>query len=174
MGALLMTEIFAPKETDPRETRSPLVPDTVKRLVGLGAAVTVESGAGAHAAVSDAAFEEAGAKISQDRKGSFGSADIVFRVRKPALEEITLLKNGAIHASFLDPFNEKPLIEAFAKQGVTAVSLEMMPRTTLAQKMDALSSQASHTDAHNKHARRRQGSRRSHHHWQDLAEPIRR
>ena len=138
-----MIEIFAPKETDPRETRTSLVPDTVKRLVQLGAKVFVESGAGALAQVDDAAFEAAGAQISKDRSASLAAADIVFRVRKPPSNEVSLLKKGSIHASFLDPFNEKPLIDALAKQGVTAVSLEMMPRTTLAQKMDALSSQAS-------------------------------
>ena len=143
MGLRLMIEIFAPKETDPRETRTSLVPDTVKRLVQLGAKVFVESGAGALAQVDDAAFEAAGAQISKDRSASLAAADIVFRVRKPPSNEVSLLKKGSIHASFLDPFNEKPLIDALAKQGVTAVSLEMMPRTTLAQKMDALSSQAS-------------------------------
>ncbi len=136
-------QIFAPKESDPQETRAALVPETVSRLVKLGAAVTVESGIGDAAAWPDKSYEEAGATLSPDRLAALGSADIVFRVGKPPEAEIDAQKKGAIHLSFLDPFNERGLIERFAKAGVTAVSLEMMPRTTLAQKMDALSSQAS-------------------------------
>ena len=136
-------QIFAPLETDPRETRAALIPETVARLSKLGATVSVESGIGAKASWPDKAYEDAGAKIVPDRKTGLGAADIVFRVGKPPEAEIDALKQGAIHLSFLDPFNERPLIERFASKGVTAVSLEMMPRSTLAQKMDALSSQAS-------------------------------
>jgi NAD(P) transhydrogenase subunit alpha len=136
-------QIFGPLETDPQETRAALVPEMVSRLVKLGAKVSVESGLGDRAFRPDKAYEEAGATISKDRMRSLGDADIVFRVGKPPLPEVDALKIGAIHLSFLDPFNERPLIERFASRDVTSVSLEMMPRTTLAQKMDALSSQAS-------------------------------
>ena len=84
---------------------------------------------------------KAGAHIA-DRASILSSSDIVLRLRKPPLEEISRLKKGAIHISFLDPFNESQLLEAFVRGGVSAISMEMIPRTTLAQKMDALSSQA--------------------------------
>ncbi len=135
-------KIFAPSETDPIETRAALDPAAVKKLVGLGADVTVEAGIGARCDHSDATYEAAGARISGDRAAALREADLVIRVRKPPVEEIAMLRAGAIHISFLDPFNEPGLIEAFAKAGVTAISLEMLPRTTLAQKMDAISSQA--------------------------------
>ncbi|MDF1851799.1 MAG: NAD(P) transhydrogenase subunit alpha [Verrucomicrobiales bacterium] len=135
-------KIFAPKETDPIETRASLDPAAVKKLIGLGAEVVVEAGIGARCDHPDASYEEAGATVSDDRSGELGSADIVTRIRKPSEEEVGQLKKGAIHISFLDPFNEKDLLGSFASQDTTAISLEMIPRTTLAQKMDAISSQA--------------------------------
>ena len=135
-------KIFAPKETDPVETRASLDPAAVQKLVGLGAEVVVESGIGANCDHPDSAYSEAGATVTSDRAAALASADLVTRVRKPSLEEVGQLKSGAIHISFLDPFNEKDLIAKFASQGVSAISLEMIPRTTLAQKMDAISSQA--------------------------------
>ncbi len=135
-------KIFALKETDPVETRCSLDPVAVKKLVDLGAEVIVEAGLGENADHRDADYEEAGASVTSDRAGTLASADIITRVRKPDESEITGLKKGAIHISFLDPFNEKDLIKNFADAGVTAISLEMVPRTTLAQKMDAISSQA--------------------------------
>lgn len=136
-------QIFAPKESDPQEKRAALVPETVTRLVKLGASVSTEAGLGEGAAWSDSAFQEAGATVVSDRQAGLQAADLIFRVGKPPLEEIGAQKAGSLHLSFLDPFNEKDLIQRFAEKGVNAVSLEMMPRTTLAQKMDALSSQAS-------------------------------
>lgn len=135
-------KIFAPKETDPIETRASLDPAAVKKLVGLGAELVVESGIGARCDHPDKAYEDAGATVTSDGGGALGSADIVTRIRKPSDEQVSALKEGAIHISFLDPFNEKDLIGKFAAQKSTAISLEMIPRTTLAQKMDAISSQA--------------------------------
>lgn len=135
-------KIFVPKETDPVETRAALDPVSVKKLVGLGAEVAVEAGAGARADYPDADYAAAGATVTPDRAASLAGADAVLRVRKPGPEEIARQKPGALHISFLDPFNEPALIQAFAAQGVTAISLEMIPRSTLAQKMDAISSQA--------------------------------
>ncbi len=135
-------KIFAPKENDPIETRAALDPVAVKKLSDLGADVWVEAGIGGSCDHPDSAYEEAGATITADRVGSLGSSDIVTRIRKPSVEEVAMLKPGAIHISFLDPFNEKELIGKFAEQRTTAISLEMVPRTTLAQKMDAISSQA--------------------------------
>lgn len=135
-------KIFAPKETDSDETRAALDPAGSKKLAALGVEVAVEAGAGELSGYSDADYSEAGAKIVSDRNAALGDADVVVRVRKPPAAEVSKLKQGAIHISFLDPFNESSLIDSFAAAGTTAISLEMLPRTTLAQKMDALSSQA--------------------------------
>ena len=126
-------KIFAPKENDPSEPRAALDPAAVKKLTGLGAEVVIEAGLGERSDNPDSDYETAGATITTDRAGLLGSADIVTRVRKPSPDEIGKLKEGAIHISFLDPFNEKDLIGTFAKQKSTAISLEMIPRTTLAQ-----------------------------------------
>ena len=135
-------KIFAPKESNPNETRATLDPAAVRKLVGLKADVEIESGLGDRSGYTDSDYEEAGATVAGDAAAAAGSADIVLRISKPTQGEIGKLKKGAAHISFLDPFNEPDLIAAFAKQGVTAISLEMVPRTTLAQKMDAISSQA--------------------------------
>jgi NAD(P) transhydrogenase subunit alpha len=135
-------KIFAPKEINPIETRASLDPAAVKKLVSLGAEVSVESGLGARCGHGDAAYIDAGATVTADRAAGLAAADLVTRVRQPALDEVGLIKAGAIHISFLDPFHETELISRFAAQQVSAISLEMIPRTTLAQKMDAISSQA--------------------------------
>ncbi len=134
--------LFVPCETLELEKRVALIPDSVKRLVALGFEAAVEAGAGVGSDFSDAEYEAAGAKIVTDRAAALGAADFVLRVNKPAAAEIALQKSGSWSIGFLDPFNESELIQAFAAAGVTAVSMEMIPRTTLAQKMDALSSQA--------------------------------
>ena len=135
-------KIFVPRETTEGETRAPLVPDTVAKLSKLGAQVEVESGLGSTIGEPDDAYSKAGAEVSRDREGSLSAADLVLRLRKPPLEEVRLLKPGSLHVSYLDPFNERELVRALAARGASAVSMEMIPRTTLAQKMDALSSQA--------------------------------
>jgi H+-translocating NAD(P) transhydrogenase subunit alpha len=119
-----------------------LLPSGVARLAKLGAEVEVEDGLGGALECADQEYESAGAKLSTDRIHSLGAADMVLRLRKPVLEEIDLLKEGCIHASFLDPFNERDLVLRMAAAGITAVSMEMIPRTAVAQKMDVLSSQA--------------------------------
>ena len=129
-------QLVIPRETQPGENRVSATPETVKKLVRLGADVVVESGAGAGAGISDADYEAAGASIGSDRSALLGSADMVLRLRKPEMDEISQLKAGCIHVSYLDPFNEKDLIKAFASQNVTAVSMEMIPRSTRSQKMD--------------------------------------
>ena len=135
-------KISVPREIHPGETRAPLTPGAASKLVQLGAQVELESGLGLGAGFADDAYTRTGAVISTDRKSLLSSADIVLRLRKPPVEEIQLLKQGSIHASLLDPFNEKELVQAFAGRGVSAISMEFIPRTTRAQKMDALSSQA--------------------------------
>ena len=135
--------IFAPQETDPHEPRAAVTPETAARLIKLGATVAVESGIGAGANYPDAAYEKAGATVRDDRAAALREADIVLRVRRPPDEEVALLNDGAIHLSFLDPFNETDLVDALAQQGVSAISMELVPRSTRAQKLDALSSQHS-------------------------------
>ena len=133
--------IFSPKENDADEPRAAVTPDSAGRLIKLGAEVAIETGIGARAGFSDAAYQEAGATVRDDRAAALGAADIVLRVRPPAADEVDALKAGAIHISFLDPFNERELVDTLAKQRVSAVSVELVPRSTRAQKLDALSSQ---------------------------------
>jgi len=134
--------IAIPKETHPGENRVPIIPDHAKKLCRMGATLVVEAGMGAGSGFSDAEYSEAGATVSQDRNEVFSSADLLLRLRKPELDEIKLMKRGAVHISYLDPFNEHELVRALQDAGVTAISMEMIPRTTRSQKMDALSSQA--------------------------------
>lgn len=136
-------QIFVPKETDPAELRVPITPEAAAKLVKLGATLGVESGVGRASFHEDSAYETSGATISTNRTASLAEADLVLRIHKPPVGEISTLKRGAIHISFLDPFNERALVEAFAASGISAISMEMIPRSTRAQKMDALSSQAS-------------------------------
>ena len=134
--------IAIPKETAPGELRAALIPDTVKKLVRMGAEVSLEAGAGTGAGFSDDDYETAGASIASDKASLLGAADVVLRVRKPELSDVELLKPGSIHVSFLDPFNEHALIDALKAKNISAISMEMIPRSTRSQKMDALSSQA--------------------------------
>jgi NAD(P) transhydrogenase subunit alpha len=133
--------IGAVKETFPGEKRVALIPASVNKLAKLGAQVAVEAGLGETIGVSDDEFKKAGAEISS-RDSILASSDILLRVRKPSSEEVGKLKKNSIHISFLDPFNERDLVNQLAQNQISAISVEMIPRTTLAQKMDALSSQA--------------------------------
>ena len=130
------------KETHPGENRVALIPDTVKKLVKLGADITVEAALGQGSGFADEEYAEAGAAVSSDRNGMLGQSDVLLRIRKPEADEVGKLKQGCIHISYLDPFNEGELVDSLARHGVSAISMEMIPRTTLSQKMDALSSQA--------------------------------
>lgn len=134
--------IAIPKETHPGENRVPIIPADAKKLVRAGAEVVVETGMGTGSGFSDDEYTEAGVTVSANRDEMLGGADIVLRLRKPPIEEIGKLKQGAIHISYLDPFNEHALVNAFREAGITSISMEMIPRTTRSQKMDALSSQA--------------------------------
>lgn len=135
-------QIFVPKELDPAERRVPLIPESAEKLVKAGASVEVEAGLGKALGYADEAYTDAGATVSTNRDGSLSSADMVLRLRKPPVAEIKRLKKGCIHIGHLDPFNEKDLIRELAAAGVSAISMEMIPRSTIAQKMDSLSSQA--------------------------------
>ena len=134
--------IAIPKETHPGENRVPITPDTAKKLCRMGADLVIEAGMGAGSGFDDAQYTEVGATVSTDRADLFGTADVLLRLRKPTMEEVGMMRSGCIHISYLDPFNEHELVNALKAQGVTAISMEMIPRTTRSQKMDALSSQA--------------------------------
>jgi len=108
----------------------------------MGATIVIESGMGVSAGFADSEYTDVGATVSSDRNELFSSADILLRIRKPSMDEVKLMRRGCIHISFLDPFNEHELVRALKEQGVTSISMEMIPRTTRSQKMDALSSQA--------------------------------
>ncbi len=132
--------IGIPKETHAGEKRVAFTPPSVDRLVKKGAQIVVETGIGASIGLTDDDYKKAGAAIAS--RADTLSADIVLRLRKPTIDEVGKLKKGSLHISFLDPFNEKALVEALAAAGISAISMEMIPRSTRAQKMDALSSQA--------------------------------
>ena len=135
-------QLGIPKELHPGENRVPMTPDTAKKLVRLGAKVHFETGLGLGSGYRDSDYTEAGAEAVADRAALLASSDMLLRLRKPELDEIAQLPRGCIHISYLDPFNEHELVRAFADAGVTAISMEMIPRSTRSQKMDALSSQA--------------------------------
>ncbi|WOJ92610.1 Re/Si-specific NAD(P)(+) transhydrogenase subunit alpha [Congregibacter variabilis] len=135
-------QLAVPKELYPGENRVAMTPDTAKKLVRLGATIQIEAGMGVGSGFQDSEYSEVGAQIVTDRAALISSADMLLRLRKPELEEIPQMKRGCIHISYLDPFNEHALVRAFAEAGVTAISMEMIPRSTRSQKMDALSSQA--------------------------------
>ena len=134
--------IGVPREPHPDEHRVAIIPADAKKLVQAGAEVVVETDLGVGCGFSNANYGEAGAKILSDRKELLAWSDLILRLRKPDLGEVETLKKGCIHISYLDPFNESELIEAFRRQEISAISMEMIPRTTRSQKMDALSSQA--------------------------------
>ena len=131
--------IGVPVETLAGETRVAVTPETVKKLSASGHTVRVQSGAGVAASVTDASYQAAGAEIT-DRAGAFG-ADMVLKVRTPTDDETALLKSGAVVIGMLNPFDAAGL-QRLAAAGVTAFALEAAPRTTRAQSMDVLSSQA--------------------------------
>ena len=135
-------QIFIPKELAVEESRVPILPATIEKLVQVGAEVRVESGIGLPIHISDEEYTSAGATVITDRLGALGVADLVLRLHKPPMDETGAMKAGCIHVSHLDPFREPGLAQVLAQANVSAISMELMPRTTIAQKMDALSSQA--------------------------------
>jgi NAD(P) transhydrogenase subunit alpha len=136
-----MNKVFLCKETMTEETRTALVPADVKKLVEVGYEIAVQSGAGALTGYTDKEYSEAGAKLVQSLDEGYKFADIVVRINKP--DNIAGLRDGTLHVSSFDVFNEKAAIKEYAQAGIKMVSLEMMPRSTIAQKMDIQSSQAS-------------------------------
>ncbi|CAN5864981.1 Re/Si-specific NAD(P)(+) transhydrogenase subunit alpha [soil metagenome] len=134
--------IVVPRESSGAERRVALVPESVGRLVKAGGEVEVEQDAGATAGFSDAAYEAAGARIVADRDALLGGADLVCCVQPLPAAELATLKAGAVLVGMLRPLSSPDYARALASAGVRAVSMELVPRITRAQKMDALSSQA--------------------------------
>lgn len=125
------------------EVRVPVTPATAEGLTKLGFKLHATPGFGRDSLYRDEDYRVAGITFVDDPADALRRAGLVLRVRKPPAADVGRMARGAVHVSFLDPFNEGELLAAFASAGVAAVSMEMIPRTTLAQKMDALSSQAS-------------------------------
>ncbi|MEY3686781.1 MAG: hypothetical protein RLZZ73_639 [Actinomycetota bacterium] len=132
--------IAVPKEIKDGEKRVALVPDVISKLTRLGLDVVIESGAGTHSQGSDAEYESAGAKVVAG--DVLKSADVVLSVQPLTPAQMSTLKKGSVTISFLSPTTAVDSIEAAAKAGVTAFSLELVPRISRAQSMDALTSQA--------------------------------
>ena len=134
--------IAVTRERREGETRCAVTPETVKKFIGLGATVTVESGTGAGSSFPDAEYEAAGASVKPDTRAVLEGADIVLAVRGPTAQEISAIKPGAIVVALLDAYREKDTVAALASAGSTAFAMEFVPRISRAQVMDALSSQA--------------------------------
>jgi NAD(P) transhydrogenase subunit alpha len=135
-------KIAVPRERAPGERRVALVPDTAGKFVKAGITVAVERDAGRSAGFLDEAYAAAGATIAADEAATVADADIVVRVNKPSDAELDGLKRGAILIGFLAPLGDPQSVERYATRGLTALSMDAIPRTTKAQAMDALSSQA--------------------------------
>ena len=131
------------RETLQGERRVAMVPDVATRLSGVGFDVAVEAGAGWAAGFDDDAYRAAGVAVEADRTALLRSAGVVLKVQPPGVEEAGLLGSGMLSISFLQPATQREIVEALAGRGVTAFSLELLPRISRAQSMDALSSQAS-------------------------------
>ncbi len=135
--------VAAPKELIHDERRVALVPDTATKLIAAKLDVAIQSGAGAGAFISDEAYEKAGVRLVTHAADLLKDADAVLKVQAPMPSEVELLRNDSVLISFLQPATQGDIVKALAKRGVTAFSLELLPRISRAQSMDALSSQAS-------------------------------
>ncbi|HTU80492.1 MAG TPA: Re/Si-specific NAD(P)(+) transhydrogenase subunit alpha [Candidatus Acidoferrales bacterium] len=134
--------LAVPKETAPKERRVALVPETVAKFVKLGAQVRVQAGAGAAAAFPDDAYAAAGAAIAADAPAAIAGATAVLTVGRPADGLLDALPPGTVVVGFLNPLGDPAFVERLAKARLTALAVEMIPRITRAQSMDALSSQS--------------------------------
>lgn len=123
------------------EKRVAAVPETVKKLIALGAEIVVVPGAGAGASISDEAYRTAGATLANVDQ-AYAAADVVFCVKAPSSSDVAKMKKGALLIGMLAPYQDKEMLKAYAGQGLTAMSMEFVPRITRAQTMDVLSSQA--------------------------------
>ena len=141
-------KIAIPKERRDGELRCAASPDTVKRLRALGLDVIVETGAGAGASILDQMFADAGASIAPDEAAALRDADVVLKVQRPLEpgegdeDEVALMREGAVLIGLLQPYQRREQVEAYAKRGLAAFAMELVPRISRAQGMDALSSQS--------------------------------
>ncbi|QHJ12996.1 NAD(P) transhydrogenase subunit alpha part 1 [Paraglaciecola mesophila] len=138
-----MPTIAFPAEMKAGEKRCSLLPVNVKAYKLLGADVLIESGLGQHIHVTDEEYIEAGARVSSTRDELLASGDIVLSLHKLSEGDVTHVKQDALVVSYLDPFNEPSFVDTLCNKGLTSISMEMIPRISRCQKMDALSSQAS-------------------------------
>ena len=144
-----MLRIFIPKEVADGETRVAATPETVKNMVAAKLEVLVEHDAGASSFFLDSSYENVGAKITTDARQGWSTADLVLKVAPPQHSDVldahegALLKEGAGIIGFMSAYSDKDLVQQLARGGVTTLAMELVPRITRAQKMDALSSQAS-------------------------------
>lgn len=127
------------KETNLNERRVAAVPDTISKMSKAGTEVIVESGAGKNSFIEDKDFEAIGAKIKPDAKTLLSEADIVLKVNRPSIEEINNMKEGTVFVGFLNPFSSADIIKRLTEKKITSFAMEMVPRITRAQRMDALS-----------------------------------
>ena len=134
--------IVALRETLPGEARVALMPESIKKLVAANASVLVESGAGLGAARTDADYSEAGAEVLADRNALIAGADVLVTVNRPANDVFAELKPGAVVLGFLRPLDEPAAMQPCIAEGLTTFAMELVPRITRAQSMDALSSMA--------------------------------
>ena len=130
------------RETQPGEARAALMPESVKKLTALNCAVLVETDAGLAAARTDNDYRDAGAEVSADRDALLSNADVLAVVNRPPAEDFSRLKKGAVVIGFLRPLDEPRALTPAVEHGITTFSVELIPRITRAQAMDALSSMA--------------------------------
>ncbi len=140
--------LAVPKENTPGETRVAIVPDTIKRLIAKKIEVSVESHAGERAFVRDEDYRAAGATIEPSADAMFAKADLVVQIHPPTPAQIAKLREGSALISLLYPLSSPEIVRALAARKVTAISADMIPRTTLAQSMDVLSSQTTAAGYH--------------------------
>lgn len=136
-------KISIPKENHPAETRVAVTPDVAAKLIKAGYSVHVERGAGLRSSFPDADYEKAGAQIVPDAEALWSGAEVLAKIGLPEKREIGRLPAGSVYIGFLNPLADPSLAAALAERKVTAFSMELVPRTSRAQSMDALSSQAS-------------------------------
>ncbi|HKQ70141.1 MAG TPA: Re/Si-specific NAD(P)(+) transhydrogenase subunit alpha [Polyangiaceae bacterium] len=140
--------LAVPKENTPGETRVAIAPDTIKRLIAKKVDVSVETHAGERAFIRDDDYRAAGATVEPSADDLFAKADLVVQIHPPTLAQIAKLREGSTIISLLYPLTNVELVQALAARGVTAISADMIPRTTLAQSMDVLSSQTTAAGYH--------------------------
>ena len=143
MKVVVLNESKTPDLLNKVEKRCAVTPSSAQRLIKKGASIILEAGAGLLSGYSDKEYEGVGVSVISDVNEAVSSADMVVAVNKPSEAQLVLMKKGAIVVGHLDPFFQQPLVESIADKQLTAISVEMIPRSSRAQKMDALSSQAS-------------------------------